>query len=206
MTPHNHHADFDQAFWHDHWQQRPEQHHQFEPNPYIREETAQLTPSTALDAGCGQGAEARWLAEHGWQVTAVDISDTALEIARQQPHTHASSIEWMCADLTTWEPDRQWDLVVTNYAHTPLPQLEFYTHIAQWVAPGGELLIVAHKAHDDAEHQHASEATVTSEDIAEIFAEPQWQLATARSHTRQMHSENHGLLLHDVIVRIHRKY
>lgn len=205
MTPQNQHAHFDGAFWHDHWQERPQQRHQLRPNPYVSEETAGLKPGTALDAGCGTGAEALWLAEHGWQVTAVDISDTALDIARQLPHAQAAAIQWLCADLTRWQPERRWDLVITNYAHTPMPQLKFYARIADWVAPGGELLIVAHKSHDDGEHQHPSEATVTPEAIAQVFDGPQWKIETAKSQTRQMNPPK-GPMLHDVIVRVHRKY
>lgn len=204
MTPHNHEADFDQAFWQDHWRQRPDQHHQLEPNPYLRAETARLAPGTALDAGCGQGAEALWLAEQGWQVTAVDISETALEAARQQPHPEASSVAWVCADLTTWEPERRWDLVVTNYAHTPMPQLEFYTHIARWVAPGGTLLIVGHAHDEDPEGQHPAEATVQGGDIVELFVGPQWTVDSARHQTRQLGEHGTGKVLRDVVVRVRR--
>lgn len=48
------------------------------PNPVLVGEVTGLTPGRALDAGCGEGADALWLARQGWQVTAVDISATAL--------------------------------------------------------------------------------------------------------------------------------
>ena len=40
-----------------------------------------MTPGRALDLGCGEGADAMWLAGHGWRVTAVDVSQTALDRA-----------------------------------------------------------------------------------------------------------------------------
>jgi len=45
------------------------------------EEIDGLAPGTALDLGCGEGADAIWLAERGWQVTAADISQAALDRA-----------------------------------------------------------------------------------------------------------------------------
>ena len=53
-----------------------------EPNPHLVAEVAALTPGTALDVGCGEGADAVWLARQGWAVTAVDVSQVALERAR----------------------------------------------------------------------------------------------------------------------------
>lgn len=204
---HQHHdTEFDQAFWQDHWQEKPGHNKHAQPHPYIQEETRHLTPGTALDAGCGRGAEARWLAQHGWNVTGADISEAALELARQYEQPGAVPIAWVQADLTTWEPAHQWDLVVTSYAHTPMPQLEFYRHLARWVAPGGTLLIVAHLDHHGGDHQHPAEATVSVDDITEIFAGAQWQVETARSHTRQMGSDEHKKLLHDAIIRVRHKF
>jgi hypothetical protein len=48
------------------------------------------------------------------------------------------------ADLTSWEPGRQFELVATSYAHPAMPQLAFYARISGWVAPAGRLLIVGH--------------------------------------------------------------
>jgi SAM-dependent methyltransferase len=50
-------------------------------NVRLAELAETMTPGRALDLGCGEGADAMWLAEHGWRVTAVDISQTALDRA-----------------------------------------------------------------------------------------------------------------------------
>jgi SAM-dependent methyltransferase len=77
------------------------------PNVVLAREAAALEPGRALDLGCGEGADAVWLAQRGWRVTAVDISGVALERAA----VHAGSagvadrIEWQRRDLAFPSPD-----------------------------------------------------------------------------------------------------
>src|SRR5690606_24506763 len=69
--------EIDKDYWENHWSPATSSGVRELPvNPYLATETAHLHPGTALDAGCGTGAEAIWLAEQGWQVTAADISHT----------------------------------------------------------------------------------------------------------------------------------
>ncbi len=196
---------FDHRFWEHHWE-GADAGRTVTPHPYVSEETADLTPGTALDAGSGAGAESIWLAEQGWQVTGADISATALASAAERSHrTQAPhGIEWIETDLTGWEPDRQWDLVLTSYAHPSIPQLDFYRRVSRWVAPGGNVLIIAH-LHDPAAegHQHPREATVTRQDIVDLFGDSDWRIETAREHTR--HTGPDGMTLNDVIVRVRRE-
>lgn len=70
------------------------------PNPTLIAETADLSPGHALEIGCGEGADALWLAEHGWHVTATDIAPTALRHAAQTPSGAAHRVAWVEADLT----------------------------------------------------------------------------------------------------------
>ena len=49
------------------------------PNGVLLAEISGLVPGRALDVGCGEGADAIWLAQQGWQVTGVDISQVALD-------------------------------------------------------------------------------------------------------------------------------
>jgi len=61
--------DFDKDYWEQHWQRgtsdAPGAMDGNPPNPYLIRGTSSLTPGTALDAGCGAGAEAIWLATRG---------------------------------------------------------------------------------------------------------------------------------------------
>lgn len=171
---------------------------------------------TALDAGCGTGAEALWLAEHDWQVTGADISATALAAAADRAAKTGLSgrVEWMEADLTTWEPGRSWDLVVTSYAHPKTGQLAFYQRIASWVAPGGTLLIVGHLHSPDASHHdnrhssghsHPEHATATQPEVAEVLQRLDWRIDTSYDTTRVVQAGGRTMPLHDMVVRAHRQ-
>ena len=137
-------SDFDTSFWDQHWAEHDG--HDDGPNPYVIRETADLKPGSALDAGCGSGIEAVWLAQHGWQVTGVDIADAAIELAQKRAARAdvSAATTWVASDLTQWSPAQPFDLVMTNYAHTPLPQVQLYKRLADWVRPGGTLLLVGH--------------------------------------------------------------
>ncbi|MGO3832593.1 MAG: class I SAM-dependent methyltransferase [Microbacteriaceae bacterium] len=202
-------TDFVRDFWQRHWAER-ESRGAPTPHPYLATETAQLTPGTALDAGCGAGAEALWLARQGWRVTAADISASALDEARRHEAVAGPTtpIEWIEADLSRWNPDRTWSLVVTSYAHAEIGQLALYQRLASWVAPGGTLLIVGHAASEhagEAQHaQHPHEATVTREAITGLFAEAAWTIETSTEHTRTAHPGGASVELRDVVVRARR--
>jgi 2-polyprenyl-3-methyl-5-hydroxy-6-metoxy-1,4-benzoquinol methylase len=123
------------------------------PNAHLMAEAAKLRSGRALDAGCGHGADTLWLAAHGWRVTAVDFSPTALAYGRAMAETAgadvAERIDWIEADLATWsaEPGR-YDLVVCLYVHVASSVEEMVRRMADGVAPGGSLLLVGHRPID----------------------------------------------------------
>jgi cyclopropane fatty-acyl-phospholipid synthase-like methyltransferase len=182
-----------------------------EPNPYLVAETSSLVPGTAVEAGCGEGSEAVWLASHGWQVTAADISSEALAGAAQRAAEEGliDRVDWVEADLTVWEPSTQFDLVTTNYAHPAMPQLAFYDRISRWVAPGGSLLIVGHLHTVSAtglEDHPPAESAVTLADITAVLGGATWEILTAEEHVRTLTSpEGKQVPLHDVVVRATRQ-
>ncbi|MDN3241448.1 class I SAM-dependent methyltransferase [Glycomyces tritici] len=197
--------DFDKDYWERHWAQR---HGAGEsaPHPHLARETAGLEPGTALDAGCGTGTEALWLAAHGWQVTGADIAAHALRLAAERAATlpNPGGVRWVEADLTTWEPGRGFDLVTTAYAHSAMPHPDFYRRLATWVAPGGTLLIVAHlhTAHAHGDHP-PTEAAVTLADITASVAP--LRIETAEEHTRTVNGPGgRGHVLRDAVVRATR--
>lgn len=115
------------------------------PNRFLVEEVTDLRPGTALDVACGEGRNAIWLASTGWQVVGVDFSPVGLEKARQLATQWGVTVDWVQAELTTWEPPSTYDLVVVMYLHLPGDlRRGVLTRMARAVAPGGTLLVVAH--------------------------------------------------------------
>lgn len=120
------------------------------PNPVLVTEITGLPPGRALDVGCGEGADALWLARRGWQVTAVDISATALNRAAATTDARdRGRVAWTRADLTTTPPTGSFDLVSSHYF--PLrrrPGHPALHGLLNAVAPGGTLLFTTHARAD----------------------------------------------------------
>lgn len=88
-----------------------------EPHGELRRVADAFTPGRALDLACGDGRNAAWQARRGWSVTALDFF-AALELAR----LHApEGVEWVHADVTTWQPDGEYDLITITYLQLPAP-------------------------------------------------------------------------------------
>lgn len=105
-----------------------------------------LAPGRAIDLACGEGRNAVWLAEQGWQVTAVDFSAVGVERGRAGAAARGIALDWVVADLATWDLGAgAWDLVAHVYLHWPTAEREpFLRRCADAVAPGGVLVIVGH--------------------------------------------------------------
>lgn len=118
------------------------------PNARLEEIVGGLTGSRALDLGCGEGGDAMWLAEHGWQVVAVDVSTTALARAAEDAEARGvlAHIDFQQHDLTKTLPDGPFDLVSAHFFHTTveMDRLGILRRAAATVTPGGTLLIVDH--------------------------------------------------------------
>jgi SAM-dependent methyltransferase len=120
------------------------------PNPLLVREAEPLPPGTALDLGCGEGGDAIWLASQGWQVTAVDVSATALR--RGADHARdaglAAKIRWERHDLSRSFPAGSFDLVSAQFLHSPVAadgeREAILRRAAAAVAPGGILLVAGH--------------------------------------------------------------
>lgn len=114
------------------------------PNRFVEQETAALPAGRALDLACGEGRNAVWLAGRGWDVTAVDFSQVAIDKARA--HAEGPPVTWVCDDVVTWTPAAEaFDLVMIVYLHLPTEaRAQVLEHAAAAVAPGGHLLLVAH--------------------------------------------------------------
>ena len=107
-----------------------------------------LRAGTVLELGCARGDDAVWLARQGWQVTAVDVSSVALDIAARNAEAAgvADLIRFARHDLALSFPDGRFDLVTASFLHSPQdwPRGEVLAKGAAAVAPGGHLLIIEH--------------------------------------------------------------
>ncbi len=173
-------------------------------------EVTDLPAGTALDAGCGHGADAVWLARQGWEVTAVDVSPTAVsnakEFAAQQEPASASRITWVVADLTVWEPPQQYDLVVSQYVHPDLPFSQFVARLARAVACGGTLLVVGHDHADSHSAAHAPrKASIGLDAVTGSLTSELWEMHVAESRTRHVGHGSTQMSIHDFVVKAHRK-
>ncbi len=138
------------------------------PNGRLVAETAGLEPGTALDVGCGEGADAIWLARQGWTVTAIDISDVAVSRAREAADHVGVTVEWIAGDALqhSW-PTRSFDLVSMQYPALPKASGEAAVRtLLDAVRPDGVLLSVYH----DLDHDHREHMTSRGFDPADYVS------------------------------------
>jgi SAM-dependent methyltransferase len=125
------------------------------PNGRLVAEVTEVLPGVALDVGCGEGADAIWLARRGWTVTAIDISPVAVRRAREAAEGAGVVVEWLCADVMhTPFSARSFDLVSMQYPALPkAPGEASLRRLLDAVRPGGLLLAVYHDL-DDEHREH----------------------------------------------------
>jgi SAM-dependent methyltransferase len=155
MTEHAHDTGpvFDEGFWNERYRSS-QRVWSGNPNPQLVAEVAGLPPGRALDVGCGEGADAIWLARKGWDVVAADISGVAIERggqhARDTDPAASARIEWRQADLVTQPPELGlFDLVSVQFMQLPPePRTRLFSALAAAVRAGGTLLVVGHHPSD----------------------------------------------------------
>ncbi len=121
-----------------------------QPNGALVAEVEGLTPGRVLDVGCGEGADAVWLARNGWDVTAVEVSGVALERAVRDGRDAGVHVHWVHAELeAAGLPPGSFDLVSAQYpALLRTPDAVGERALLAAVAPGGVLLFVHHAGMD----------------------------------------------------------
>lgn len=187
---------FDREFWEQRWGQvlreQPDKVASRPPNARLVAEAQDLAAGHALDAGCGHGAEAIWLAASGWTVTAVDFSVTALEHARSTARAHgadvADRITWLRGDLGRWTPpSRQFDLVSCLYVHVAGSVGEMVARLGGGVAPGGTLFLVGHLPLDPATGEPtpaAGQQQVTVDAALDALDPREWEILVSEEQPR----------------------
>ncbi|GAA3724853.1 SAM-dependent methyltransferase [Spinactinospora alkalitolerans] len=116
------------------------------PNRFVAEETAGLPAGRALDVAAGEGRNAIWLAEHGWDVTATEFSTVAIDRGRRIAAERGTELHWVHADAREHVPDPSgFDLVVLAYLHLPAEEWRgVLGRAVRALAPGGRLVSIGH--------------------------------------------------------------
>ncbi|MGW4767400.1 class I SAM-dependent methyltransferase [Nocardia sp. NPDC004278] len=173
------------------------------PNPVLVTEITNMPPGQALDVGCGEGADALWLARRGWQVTAVDISAIALNRAATAATDTQGRVAWARADLTTTPPPPgAFDLVSLHYF--PLRRQAGHTvlhGLLSAVAPSGTLLFATHARTDlTPSDDFDPDDYYQPDDIAGLL-DPTWNVLINETRPRptSAHADTHHT--HDAVLR-----
>jgi SAM-dependent methyltransferase len=232
-VPHHHHATHDQPghghghgqdgheevkFTQEFWDDRYSSAGRLwsgKPNAQLVEQASGLEPGEALDAGCGEGGDAVWLAGQGWAVTAVDVSAVAIERGARAAEAVgadvAGRIRWQREDLLTWAPEPgRYGLVSAQYMHLP-PELfgDFFARMAAAVRPGGTLLVVGH--HPDDLHANvgrtgAPDRFVLAEQLAAGLDPAAWDVVVARAFDREARDlDGQPVNVRDTVLRAVRR-
>jgi SAM-dependent methyltransferase len=185
------------------------------PNRQLTAEAAGLAPGRALEVGAGEGADAIWLAERGWRVTAFDISATALEHAAtraaREGEDVAGRIEWIHADLRQEVvAEGAYDLVSSHFMHLPGDaRRDLFARLAAAVALGGTLLIVGHHPSDlrtTAHRMHFPEMMYTAEEVASSLDPAAWEILAAQERPREAADpDGHDVTIHDAVLVARRR-
>lgn len=155
------------------------------PNPHLVSEVQSMAAGAALDAGCGEGADAVWLAEHGWSVTAVDFSRNALDKGAAEAQKRRLEIDWRCEDLISWQPGA-YDLVSVQFLHLePVYWNAALGRLVASVQTSGTLLVVGHHPDDAASGKHSrAHVLFTPGDVTAMLADHEWRVDTAETRLR----------------------
>ncbi|PPB48975.1 SAM-dependent methyltransferase [Arthrobacter pityocampae] len=203
-------AEYTQEFWDDRYRQHAARIWSGNPNRQLVAAAEDLPPGRALDVGCGEGADAVWLAARGWTVLGIDVSEVALSRAR----AHAGEYEGTIADRLRWRqvdllaspelPGGQ-DLVSVQFMHLPDPdRSRIFRQLAALVGVGGTLLIVGHDPSD----RHAgvgrpphAEVFYTPEQLAALL-DDSWDIRACESRPRtQRTADGHDVPIRDAVLQ-----
>jgi len=132
------------------WDERYRQgeHTNDQPHRLVVRFASQLRPGRALDVACGPGRHALYLAERGWQVTAVDSSKVAIDILFERTRERNVPVDARLADLELGEfliESTGYDLIVNCH----YLQRDLFPAIKAGVRPGGVVLAVIAMVDDD---------------------------------------------------------
>ncbi len=178
-----------------------------QPNGALVDEIRGLRPGRVLDVGCGEGADAIWLAEQGWDVTALEVSKVALDRAAEQADRVGVAVRWLHAGLIEAAlPAASFDLVSAQYPALPRsPGDDAELALLALVVPAGTLLVVHHAISPEQARAHGfnPDDFVSPADVA-AHLDDRWQVETDETRPRHLTAGAGAGHTHDVILRARR--
>lgn len=163
-------------------------------NQALIDVAATLTPGRALDLGCGEGGDAVWLAQHGWEVMGVDISASAISRGRAAADALGLAperIRFVAGDLESRMDSDPYDLVTACFLQSPvaLSRAQILRRAADQVSQDGHLLIVSHAAPppwSNFAHQHPEGMPQPADELAALELPPdRWEVVLAEVRGRE---------------------
>lgn len=179
------------------------------PNQFVETELADLAPGRAVDLAAGEGRNAIWLARRGWDVSAVDFSQVALDKGRTLAGD--TPVTWICADATQWSEPAAYDLVVVAYLQLPGEQRRAAVRGAfTSLRRGGTFLLVAHDTTNLDEGTGGPQdpsVLMSAEDVLGDLADQPVEVQRAQRVSRTVgdgHGEEPTRTAYDCLVRLQR--
>lgn len=178
------------------------------PNQFVEAICSGLPAGRSIDLAAGEGRNALWLAEQGWDSTAVDYSSVAIGKARQIAERRGLLITAEVADLTEYVPDpAAYDLVLVAYLQLPDDQLTpILGRASAAVAPGGRFVLISHDAtnleHGHGGPQHPEVLTTPDQVVAAIG--PDLTVERAEVAERHVDTDDGTKTALDTVVVAHR--
>ncbi|GAB2478072.1 class I SAM-dependent methyltransferase [Jatrophihabitans fulvus] len=185
-------------------------------NQRLAEQASDLPPGDALELGCGEGADAVWLAQRGWTVTASDVSGVVVDKNRARseatlPADVAARLTWVRSDIKEWQPPAAaYDLVSMQFLHLPAELFaDVQRRVAVAVRPGGRLLVVNHdpRDHEAGLRPHGLPGMMPRpEEIAAMLDPHAWDVEVAETQARRWTMpDGDEATVHDAVVRARRR-
>jgi SAM-dependent methyltransferase len=110
------------------------------PNRFLASAAEGLKPGLALDIGMGQGRNALYLASLGWDVTGVDISQTGIDIAREEAAARKLRLAAIKQEFGEFDlGNDKWDLISEIYIHGLV--IDHADRIVKSLRPNGLLIV-----------------------------------------------------------------
>ncbi|MBM4221807.1 MAG: class I SAM-dependent methyltransferase, partial [Gammaproteobacteria bacterium] len=129
--------------WAKTWRDLPWAHE--EPTLFLAELCAKRKPGRALDIGCGAGTDSVYLAQRGWEVTALDFIPKALEYTAARAREAGVAVKPVQADITAWQAEQPYDLVLDHgllHNLDPVRHAAYRQTVLQALAGEGDFILL----------------------------------------------------------------